>query len=185
MKTKLLAMAASIVIASTSGQARANAANEVYVGLQYGYNILSIDVDGVPDFNPGTVVGRFGVFGTANFAIEGRVGAGVQDATETVGATEVKFELETLLGMYGVGHFNFGRNSSIYGVLGFTRVDAKLNVPSLPGWDFSGDDSDISYGVGADLGISKSIAVNIEYMSYLSKSGADINAANIGLVFGF
>lgn len=176
-------MAIAVAIASISGPAIGKTADEIYIGAQYGYGFYS--QDNVPDFNPGAVVGRFGAFGAANLAIEGRVGAGVQDDTQTVGANDVTLELDTLLGMYGVGHFNFGRNSSIYGVLGFTRVDGKANIPSLSDLTESGDDSDISYGVGVDIGITRSIAVNIEYMSYISKSEYDINAAAVGLVFNF
>ncbi len=185
MKSKLLAMVVTVAIAPFSSKAIANAADEVYIGLQYGYSLYSEDVAGVPDYDLGAVVGRFGAFGTANFAIEGRVGAGVQDDTQTVGVVDVTLELESLVGMYAVGHFNFGRNSSLYGVLGFTRVEGKASAPAAPGVTLTGDDSDISYGIGADIGITRSIALNIEYMSYYSRGDVDINAAAIGLVFGF
>ena len=195
MKTRILATAAAVAIGSSSSQVMANAANEIYLGLQYEYGFYSQDVAGcpdllsVPDYNVGAITARFGAFGTANLAIEGRAGFGIQDDTQTVdttdGSADVKLELENLLGMYAVGHLNFGRNSSVYGVLGFTRIEAKVSAPAVPGLALSDDDSDFSYGVGVGLGISKSIAVNIEYMSYYTKDAVDLNAAAIGLVFGF
>lgn len=185
MKSRILATAMAVTIGSSCTQVMANAADEIYLGLQYGYGFYSEDVEGIPDYDIGAVVGRFGAFGTANLAIEGRVGVGIQDDTQTLGGTDVTLELETLLGMYGVGHLNFGKNSSVYAVLGFTRLDAKASAQSVPGVSLSADDSDMSYGVGADIGLSKNIAVNIEYMSYYSKGATDLNAAAIGLVFGF
>ena len=185
MKTRILATAMAVAIGSSSSQVMANAADEIYLGLQYGYSFYSEDVDSVPDYDLGAIVGRFGAFATANLAIEGRVGVGIQDDTQTVGGVDVTLELETLYGMYGVGHLNFGTNSSVYAVLGFTRVDGKASAASAPGPSLSDEDSDMSYGVGADIGLSKHIAVNIEYMSYYSKGTTDISAAAIGLVFGF
>ena len=173
-------MAMTIAIASASSQALAHEADTVYLGLQYGYGIYS--EDNVPDFNVGAAIGRLGAFGSKNLAIEGRAGMGVQDDTQTVGTTNVTLELDTLYGMYGLGHFTFFKNSSIYGVLGFTRVKGEA---SAPGVSAGGSEGDISYGVGLDIGITRSIALNVEYMSYVTTSSYDINAAAVGLVIGF
>ena len=179
MKTNRLAMAMTVAIASASCQALAHEADTVYLGLGYGHGIYS--ADNVPDFTVGAAIGRLGAFGSKNLAIEGRAGVGVLDDTQSVNGVDVTLELDTLYGMYGLGHFTFGKNSSIYGVLGFTKVRGNASAAGVE----SGGEGDISYGVGVDLGITRSIAINIEYMSYVSTSSFDINAAGLGLVIGF
>ena len=183
MKTNRLAMAMTVAIASASSQALAHEADTVYLGLQYAHSIVS--QDNVPDFNPGAAVVRFGAFGTKNLAIEGRVGMGVQDDTQSDQGADVSLELDTMFGMYGVGHFTFGRNSSLYGVLGFSQVKGEYSSVPVPSVGFTGEKAGVSYGIGADIGIAKNIAVNIEYMSYVSSSAVDISAAALGLTIGF
>jgi opacity protein-like surface antigen len=49
----------------------------------------------------------------------------------------------------------------------------------------SDDESSVSYGVGADVGIGKNIALNIEYMRYLDKSSYDFDMIGLGASYSF
>ena len=153
---------------------------KTYVGVQYA--IGSYNEDGFEEVNPTALVGRFGKYFNDNFALEGRLGIGLQDDSINFLGTDVSLEIDTLFGVYGVGHINLNETSSVYGLIGFTRAEA---TASALGQSFSDDESGLSFGVGADIGIGNNVALNIEYTQYLNKSEFDFSALGLGAVFSF
>ena len=184
MQKALITTAVASVITLASNSAIAGAVGNNYIGIQYATGDYS--EDGIPeDFNPTALVGRLGGHVNPNFSIEGRLGFGVQDDTQNIFGIDASLELDSLLGVYGVGHLNFAPSSSVYGLVGFTRVEGTASIPAIPGASATDDETDLSIGVGADIGISDTVAFNIEYISYVSKSTFDLNALGLGLTIGF
>ena len=187
MKTKLMymALAGTLTFTATTGIAATEGGS--YVGVQYG--IGNYDEDGVDEtFNPTALIGRFGYFFHPNFSVEGRLGFGLQDDTQSVpafGGIDATLDIDHVVGLYGTGHINLTESISFYGVLGASSVEATASVPSLPGIEVSDDESSVSYGVGADFGIGKNIALNIEYMRYLDKSSYDLDMIGLGASYNF
>ena len=189
MKNKLIfiLLAGTLLLATRTGIA--GSAGETYVGIQYGVGEYS--EEGISkDFNPTALIGRFGGYLTPNFSLEGRLGLGLQDDTQFLpefGASgrDVTLELDYILGVYGTGHINLTESSSIYGLLGVSKVKGSASVPGLSALTATEDNSDLSYGIGADIGLGSNVALNIEYVRYLDKSDFDFSVMGIGVVFSF
>ena len=161
----------------------ANSEGDSYGGIQYGLGTYS--EDGFDDANPNALVGRYGKFVNDNFAIEGRIGFGVGDDSvndPTVG--DIAIEIDSLLGVYGVGHVAINDSSSVYGLLGFSRGELTATATDF-GISISDDDTGLSFGVGSNIGLSDTLALNIEYTQYLSESTYDFTAIGLGVVFSF
>jgi opacity protein-like surface antigen len=177
----IFVLIATETIAATEGSS--------YITVQYGYG--DYDEDGITEtFNPTALVGRFGYFFHPAFSIEARLGLGLQDDTQFVSSIglngiDARLDLDHIVGLYGTGHINLTDSISFYGVLGASSVKATASIPSIPALTASDDESSVSYGVGADVGISKNIALNIEYMRYLEKSNYDFDMIGLGATFSF
>lgn len=167
----------------------ADSENKNYVGIQYG--IGQYNEDGISqEFNPSILIGRFGRYLHPNFSLEGRLGIGLQDDTQFlpelgVSGQDATLELDYILGVYGTGHFNLTDSFSVYGVLGASSVKGTASLPSFPAIKSTENNSSVSYGIGADLGISNNIALNLEYMMYLDKPEYDLSVIGLGIVFDF
>ena len=183
MKTIILnaIIAASIIAAPF--EVFASSEVDAYLGI--GYGVSEFSAEGIPDFNPSGLVVRFGGIFNRYFAIEGRFGVGLEEDTQNINGVEASVELDSLMGAYGVGHINFGKSSSVYGLIGVSRVEGTVKVPTIPGATASDDESDLSFGIGVDVGITKSISLNIEYVSYVNKTDFDLSAIGLGAVIRF
>lgn len=175
-----------VLLASMSGNAYAGLTPGAYAGIQYASTDFSFE--GVPkDLSPTALVGRAGSNFNQYVSIEGRLGIGLSDDTVTSATESLSIEIDTLIGLYGIGRLPLGKSSSLYALVGLTQVDATTST-SMTGFgssSFSDDESDLSYGVGADIGIQYNLWVNVEYVQYLDKSDVEVSAIAIGMRFGF
>ena len=187
MKNKLISITLAASLCLVTGTGIAGTEGENYFGLQYGY--ANYDESGVSKtYKPTAFVARFGRFLTPNFAIEGRLGTGLDDDTHNLsefGDRDVTLEIDSIFGLYGTGHFNITETSSIYGVLGVGWVKSSANMPDLRRLESTEKNSSVSYGIGADIGIGSRWALNIEYMQYLDKDDFDVGMASVGASFSF
>ena len=188
MKNKLifLALASSLLLVTRAGIAGTE--GETYAGIQYAYG--DYNEDGISKtFKPTLLIGRVGQFFTPNFSIEGRLGFGMQDDTQYLpefgSGYDATLKLDNLFGLYGTGHFNLTESSSIYGVLGVSQVSGTASVPSFPGLESSEDNSSVSYGIGADIGLGSKASLNIEYIRYLDKPDFTLDAISVGAGYRF
>lgn len=187
---KNITIGAVVSVVLMSSNVFADLAGGVYGGIQYASFDFSAD-DISEDFSPTGLIGRVGNKINENFAIEGRLGLGLSDdtitATDGIDTASLSIELDTLIGVYGIGHVMLSESSSIYALIGFTQIDAtaSASVTNVGSASASDDESDLSYGIGADIGISNNIALNVEYVQYLDKSDFDVSAIAFGVKFGF
>ncbi len=179
-KRKIIVAAIAVALSSSAVFA-GQIVGSKYAGIQYAISTYS--EDGISEEpNPTALIGRLGVNVTDVFSVEGRLGLGLQDDTVNVFGTDVTMEIDSLIGIYGVGHININRTSSLYGLLGLTRAEATLSAPGFI--SESNDETGLSFGVGADIGIGNNVALNIEYVQYLNKSDFDFSAIAFGVKFG-
>ncbi|WP_404415622.1 porin family protein [Vreelandella aquamarina] len=174
MKLKYLITAIAATLVSTP--VFATDAGEGYVGGQL--SMTTYDEAGLDDVNPTAIIGRLGYFVVDNFAIEGRFGTGIGDDS-TLG---VDVEIDSIAGIYGVGHLPLGDVASAYAVAGFSRGEASF---SAPGFSNSDDDTDFSYGVGLQAKFAPTLSGHVEYMSYLDKTDYEFTAIGLGLNYHF
>ena len=186
MMNKIVTLCIAAAVALSTNSVFAGTAGTKYAGVQYA--IATYSEDGFSEeLNPTALVGLLGANISDNFSIEGRLGLGLQDDTVNVaGIADVSLEIDSLIGVYGVGHINLNESSSVYGLLGLSRVEGTVSLPDFPEFGSeSDDDTGLSYGIGADIGIGNNVALNIEYVQYLNKSDFDISAFAFGVKFGF
>ncbi|XKF16790.1 porin family protein [Halomonas sp. BLK-85] len=176
MKAKYLIGALAFSLMSTP--VSAIDAGDKYVGGQLSRTDLDRDISGASDINPSAFIGRLGFFGFDNFAIEGRLGTGISDDT----VQGVDFEIDSIVGVYGVGHLPLGNIASAYAVVGYSRAEL---TASTSGLSVDDNDSDFSYGAGFQVKITPTLSGHVEYMSYLDKSNYDFTAVGLGLNYHF
>ena len=111
------------------------------------------------------------------------MGLGMQDDDVNIFGTRNTVEIESLVGVYGAGHININKTSSVYGLVGLSRGEATFSSPGFT--SNSDDETGLSFGIGADIGLNNDVALNIEYVQYLNKSDFDISALAFGAKFGF
>ena len=186
MKNKSILVVLASVLMFVAKTGMATSLDEYYFGIQYGTG--DYDEDGhSKSFNPTALAARFGGYFNPNFSVEGRVLTGLEDDTQFMPELGVDFtlELDTIMGVYALGHANLTESSSIYGLMGISKIKAKAYVPGIPAARSNSSDSSFSYGVGADFGISNNVALNLEYTQYLNKSNADLSLIGLGVTFSF
>ena len=189
MKNKQLSILLASSLIFLTGTGIAGPEDNGYIGVQYGIGNYS-EKNISKDFKPTALITRFGYYFHPNYSVEGRLGFGLQDDTQFlpefgVAGLDAKFELDSIMGVYGTGHFNLSESSSLYGVLGVSGVEVTTSVPAFPAATSTGDETSISYGIGADIGIGKNFILNIEYMKYLDKDNFDLGVIGAGAVFNF
>lgn len=139
-----------------------NASADGYYGVSYAHT--NIDFGFSQERKVGNLVGKLGQSITENIAMEVRLGFGVKDDDE--------IKIESLVGSYvriGMEVDNF----SPHLLLGYTNV-------SLDSRFGSEDDSDVSYGVGIDFGLSDDWDLNVEYMKYFDKDDVSFDTLSLG-----
>lgn len=189
MNNKLLLIVWASTLLFVTGTGIASSEDKSYFGIQYGVGDYS-ENNLSKTFEPTVLIGRLGYYFRPSFSIEGRFRLGVEDDTQFlpergVSGLDATLELDTILGLYGTGHINLTGSSSLYGVLGVSRVKATTSVPEFPPVTSTKIDDSFSYGVGADIGIGKSMVLNIEYMRYLDKDNLELNVIGVGAAFRF
>jgi hypothetical protein len=173
---KCAAVAAGLLCASV-----AHAQTE---GLYAGVTLSQVTYkeDGFPSAKPLTIGGKFGKQFTPNLALEARLGFGISDDEVDAGGIPVKVELDNYFGVYGKGILPLSQNFSLYGLLGFTRAEL---TASAFGFSSSDSDDDISYGIGAEFGISRSASISLEWARLLEGEGFKIEGLTLGVSFWF
>jgi opacity protein-like surface antigen len=189
MKNKLIYIVLTSMLLFVAAAGIADTEDKNYIGIQYGVGDYS--EEGISkSYDPTAYMIRIGRYFSPNFSIEGRLGSGLDDDTQFLpefgpGGLDVSLELDTIIGIYGVWHMNLSESSSIYGILGASDVEGTASVSGFPAAKDSNSESGYSYGIGADIGVSDNVALNIEYINYLDKSNVELSAIALGAVFSF
>ena len=180
MRASLITFATTIPLLLLSTQASAAQAGTSYAGFQYAN--VNYQEPGFPELNPAVLVGRVGHFLTDAVAVEGRIGFGITDDSITYSGIPISLEVDSIVGIYAVGYLPVGDSASLYGLFGFTSGEI---TASALGYSVSGDEDDISYGIGAELSFGGNASANIEYTSYIDKATFDASAISLGVSVGF
>lgn len=182
----------TIVSLCTSVMATSAAADykgKRYYGVQYasakltytdhdaGFDVIDDDT------KPKLVVARLGEYFSDNFALEVRAGTGVKDGRFPGLGSSAAFDVNMLLGLYGVNHFVINDLMTGYGLAGITRTKDTSTFQGIGA--FVEYDSGLSFGVGVDFKVNDTVDVNAEYVEYLHGADFVFSALNIGAVVSF
>lgn len=169
--TLLLGLSNTIVLAEES----------IYVGVQASQ--FTFDNDFI-EVDPGALVLRFGGSIDGGAGIEVRAGLGMNGLQDEIsaGGFDFEYEVESMLGLYGLYHVGWGSNASLYGIFGFTQVEIKESVffSGLFSGRASADENSLSAGIGLNIA-----SFNFEFMHYISDPDFDITALSFGYVSSF
>ncbi|GAA0839060.1 hypothetical protein GCM10009113_02000 [Marinobacter szutsaonensis] len=143
----------------------------LYAGLNYTFMNAEL---GPYDADVGTLSGKVGVMATPFLGIEARAGFGVDD--DTINGVDVS--VDNFYGGYAT--FNLANESPVtpYAVLGFTRIEAEVG-------SVEDDDSDVSYGIGANMEFAPNLSGNLEYMRYYDDDNVELDGLGVGIQLNF
>ncbi|HET8802701.1 MAG TPA: porin family protein [Marinobacter sp.] len=178
---KTLSMVSALCLASTSGLVTAEEMGQkAYVGANY--NFVTYDEDTLDDeLDLGALSGKVGAKINPYVSAELRAGFGVADETASNGSISAKLELDYIVGGYAL--FGIPNETQIYPyvALGFTKGELTATI-SGPGGSVSASESesDLSYGVGANVALTDNVVLNAEYMQYIDKDEYEVSGISIG-----
>lgn len=139
---------------------------EGYGGLSYG----ALETEfGSRDFDTPTLNLALGNIFNPNFAIEGRLGFGVDDDTDN----GIKAEIEDYFAIYAKPMLPLSDVLTLYGLLGIAETTIDTNV----GDD---DDDDISYGIGLSAKTRQGFDLFAEYITLYDDDNVEVSGFNLG-----
>jgi opacity protein-like surface antigen len=177
MKKALNVLAVALIVPAAPA---AHALDGVYGGVSYVE--AEYKEDGAPTANPSLAAFRVGSSLNRNLAVEGRLGVSLGEDRINVSGVGVDVKVDNFYGIYAKGIVPVGNTFALYGLLGLTH--AKLTA-SAGGFSASDSDSDVSYGIGADFELSRTMAVNIEWAKLVDGDGYKLNGISVGMNFRF
>lgn len=173
---KTIVFLAGTLLAAASFSTGAAEAGDNYAGA--GLNLWEMKLDtpfGSASVEPRGIEGRYGIFFSRFFAVEGRLGLGTQD--------DLGVKISRNAGVYLKGVVDLGRVFQPYAVVGYTDIEIDTDYGDA-------SESDVAFGVGATFALGRSdMRLYAEWMRHYSDSDAeasvDIDAISVGVNFGF
>jgi opacity protein-like surface antigen len=158
----LTALSANAIAADKTGRG--------YVGV--GYSMFNVSPEFISDFELSSLGVRGGYYFNNYFSLEGRLGLGVSDDTQTIsGFGDITLELDYVLGVYAVGHIPLSERFQLYGLAGITKAESTFKSPGFP--DETESETDLSLGVGAEFDMTPNWSLAVEYTSWFRDAEID------------
>jgi outer membrane immunogenic protein len=157
-----------------------------YVGLNYSQYELKSDATN-NTLNPTGATVRGGYEFNDIFALEARIGTGIEADTRSSGLGTAEFELDRIYGGYvklSVPVFEMFRP---YAIGGYSEARGRTSLRSggiLLSRDTDTEEGE-SYGLGVDASLGRAIGFNVEYMRYLDQNNYELNAVSAGIRSSF
>lgn len=145
-----------------------------YVGASV--TTLNVQLDTMEEASILSANARFGSLFGEYTALEWRLGAGAGGSD--VAAAELY--AEQYFGVYLLGRMPISPHFSPYVLVGYTQVDLKLRNDLGA---VNSDASDVSFGGGLDIALTKKFKLNVEYVRYIHEESVDLFAPSIGITF--
>ena len=146
-----------------------------YIGIRYANLDTKVDLNiGSVDFSTPALMLNVGSQINPHFAVEGRLGFGTDD--------DFGFELDSYYGIFARVGPPLSEKFAPYLLVGYGKAELEIGTVSA-------DDNDFAYGIGANVLVNETFAINVEYVNYYDESGSAGNVSgNIsieGFAFGF
>jgi opacity protein-like surface antigen len=99
---------------------------------------------------------------------------------------DVRIELDSLIGVYGVAHLPLGDSFRLYGAAGWTEVTITTAARAgLSQASDEGSEDGFSWGVGGQVDLGETVAVSVEYMQYLDEKDIAVDSLGLGIELFF
>lgn len=182
MKRLAIALALATIgaapgLAAAQGAPPSDLSSRAYGGIDFSF--LDLDAgSGVDDGATGARL-RAGYMFTPIFGVEGHFGIGLTDGSDSLpNGRDVDLEAEHWYGLYARAQIPAWRQLNIYGLVGFTRVSVDFEIQD-------DQETDFSWGVGADYMLNSRWGVQADYMRLVDKSNVEVKALSIGAKYLF
>lgn len=160
------------------------AESETYIGLQYGmttYEESNISLE------PIAGILRIGKQGEGSLGVEGRLGTGLStDKKQLFGTstTEAEVEIDSIFGVYLLGHIDMTESASVYGIIGMTLMEVTATA-SLGAFSDSVSYKEFapSFGLGLNYAVRDDILLNTEFISYVNSDDFSASVFSLGILF--
>jgi outer membrane immunogenic protein len=174
----------SLMVLSISAAPLMASAADPYVGGNFA--LVDYSVEGVSDASLNALYGRLGTYFGENFSGELRLGTGIADDSVNAEGVEADVKLKEFYGVYLRGGIPLGEIFYPYAVIGYSSGKVEVDGTVLGiGFSESDSESDASFGAGVDFSFNESLKLNLEYMSYFDKDGAELTSFAAGIAWLF
>ena len=171
-------VAAVVMMAWCAGPAWAQ--EGTYAGV--GYGSVAYEKDGFPTAEPAVLAFRLGRQIHRHLAFEARAGFGVGDDTVAYPGVPVTVKIDHYFGLYAKGILPLAESLSAYGLLGV--MAGKVTAKGF-GYIESRSDTEVSFGLGIDLAVSRHSAITFEWVELFSGSDYKVESASIGFAYRY
>jgi opacity protein-like surface antigen len=146
------------------------------------FSQLSYEQSGASSASLTNLGGLLGQVLSPHFALEGRVGVGLNDDRINVGAVAVDVDLDYYVSGLLKGILPLAPRFGIYGVAGITigKFQASNGALLVNKWE-----SDFSYGAGVEIGLAPTMSLSAEWQRMFEGSGYRLDAVSVLLNFRF
>lgn len=127
------------------------------------------------------VLGKAGYQFNDYLAVEGRAGGGVSEDTVNDGGP-IHVETGALYGVYVKGMLPVAQIASLYALGGYTHGKVTSNDGS---GDITSSKGGGSYGVGAQISLTKQFAMNVEWAHLYKGDGLKVRGLTLGASYKF
>jgi opacity protein-like surface antigen len=183
MKTlKFASLAAIAVISAMSTFAHAAPmAPASKISGEIGYTETQLNAIGYKA-NPGVIRAVVAYDLTENLAVEGMAGLSASSANTTFNAAPISIKVDNMYGVYLKPKAKIAPDLTVFGRVGWA---ASTTIISDASGSLSEKNDALSYGLGINYNISKTMHVGMDYMSYLEKSGVTGRGLTASVGFKF
>lgn len=154
---------------------------------------INSSVGGGSDYDTSNVFAKVGKQLTPNLAVEGVLGIGIQSDKWSDACDSQEVSTDSFLGAQLVGSIDLSSSVSFHGTVGLMQTSATLkNAGSAScyglAWseEYSDDDTDLTYGIGADFKFGSGHAITADYQVFYDNEyapGVDLTVS--GLMIGY
>lgn len=181
MNIRMLAAAAAVALPmAMAGVANAADSGVTYTG-ELGYTRAEFQ-DSTPSVGLNTIHGRVGAQFNQNWGVEAEAATSLGSDKEKVGAVNVSFKMNYLVGAFVVGSLPVNENTSVFARVGVASAELEGKGPGG-----TASDSESGWGVGAGVKWFPNGGANglrVEYTRY-DFDGDGVNAFGVGYVRKF
>jgi len=188
---KIISTAALSVLLAGTHVTTVVADESLYAGINY--EIWSWDDEGAKP-KPAYLTGKIGKKFTENFALEGKLGVGLSDDSDSTtydafGSTyEVDLTIDPKLyaGVFGVFSNNINDNFEIYAKAGLNYVsfDAEVKIEGFSVKE-SATESKVAIGAGTNFFFNEKSGINLEVLAPSVADLGDITTISFGYIHKF
>lgn len=152
-----------------------------YFALDFMFSEYKENDSGIDTLRPAALSVRYGRHLTPGLALEGRIGTGIADDSDSDLATTVDLSIDSVIGAYLRASIAPERDVALYALAGIARADLDAGDASSASGFNAGTETDLSLGFGLEAEISREVSFSFEFIQLAYKRDFDLSTLTLGL----